>query len=69
MTGIDGGALWRRRDEFVRDGIPLDVYRRQVALAHRLRRDAYGRWFKAMVLAARSALKRAAHWPAPATHP
>jgi hypothetical protein len=43
MNEIEADALSGRRDEFVRTGIPLDVYRRKVALAQRLRGEAFGR--------------------------
>jgi len=64
MNGIDGVSVWNRRDEFVRDGIPLDVYRRQIALAHQLRGEAYVRLFNTVSLVARSVFARAAHRPA-----
>ncbi len=61
MTAQEGEMLWSRRDEFVRHGIPSDIYRRQIAFARRLRIRAYRRLIGMVTLAVRSALARAAH--------
>lgn len=58
MNAMEDDAPWERRDEFVRSGIPLDVYRRQVALAHRLRKAAFGRAIKVVALALQQAIGR-----------
>ena len=54
-TALDARAPWTRRDEFLQSGIPADVYRQQIALAHRLRSEALGRVINRVAAAIRRA--------------
>jgi hypothetical protein len=60
MTVCEDDMPWNRRAEFVRDGIPADVYRRQIIVAQGLRLKAYRRLIDTVVLAVRTALRSSA---------
>ena len=53
---LSSDLAWARRDEYIRHGIPLAVYRRQVEIAQRLHAQAFGQILGALLSAIRRRL-------------